>query len=39
MARELELKGVDPADGTRALDALEAAYALVAAALKELADG
>ena len=39
MARELELKGADPAGGTRALDALEAAYALVAAALKELADG
>jgi HPt (histidine-containing phosphotransfer) domain-containing protein len=37
MARELELKGADPAGGAAALDAMDAAYAPVAAALKELA--
>jgi HPt (histidine-containing phosphotransfer) domain-containing protein len=41
MARDLELKGMDPdpARDAAALDALEAAYATVAAALKELRHG
>jgi len=40
MARELELKGMaDPASSSAAIDALDAAYVRVAAALKELAHG
>ena len=41
MARELELKGLDadPARDAAALDALDAAYADVAAALTELSHG
>jgi len=41
MARELELKGLDadPARDVVALDALDAAYAQAAAALKELSHG
>ena len=41
LAREIELRGLDgdPARDEAALDALAAAYALAAAALKELAHG
>ncbi len=41
MARALELRGLagDPAQDTAALDALDAAYARVAAALAELSHG
>jgi histidine phosphotransfer protein HptB len=39
MARELELKGIEPKSSDAALDALEAAYTGVAAALKDLAHG